>query len=64
MAKVDENAAAELPLNDERLPEKKQNRHVVIALKHMGIQRENLNKKIEALTKERDDLEASIKALS
>lgn len=43
---------------------KKVNRHIVTALRHMGIQREHLTAKIEALTKERDDLDASIKALN
>ena len=64
--KLNEDAAiGELPLNDERLPEpKKINRHIVIALRHMGIQREALTSKIETLTKERDDLDSSIKALN
>jgi cell division protein FtsB len=42
----------------------KLNRHVVIALRHMGLQDDALTKKIESLTKERDDLRASIKALN
>ena len=31
MAKINENTAGELPLNDERKPETKKPRHVVIA---------------------------------
>jgi cell division protein FtsB len=47
-----------------RLILEKLNRHVVIALRHMGLQDDALTKKIESLTKERDDLRASIKALN
>lgn len=69
MAKVAEDAAAELPLNDERLEEatttapKKQGRHIVIALRHMRIQRDKLNAQLDELVKERDSLDASIAAL-
>jgi hypothetical protein len=64
MAKIAEDAAiAELPLNDERKPEKKLNRHVVIALRHMCLRRDVLLAKIDDLTKELDDLDSSIKAL-
>jgi hypothetical protein len=42
---------------------KKMNRHVVIALKHMKTRRNQLTYKIDALTKERDDLDESIAAL-
>ena len=62
MAKVAEDAAAELPLNDERLPEKV-SRHVTIAINHMTQQRNKLNTKIHNLTKERDAIESAIKAL-
>jgi hypothetical protein len=63
--KLSQDAEIELPLNDERLPEpRKLNRHVAIALRHMNIQLESLNGKIEALSRQRDDLQASIKALS
>lgn len=44
-------------------PARKQNLHVTIALHHMHLQREHLTAKIESLTKERDDLDASIAAL-
>ena len=42
---------------------KKLNHHLVIALRHMQTRREQLTEKIEALTKERDDLDQSIKVL-
>jgi hypothetical protein len=51
MAKLNEMAAAELPLNDERLPAKK-NRHVVIALNHMYKRRTALAEQRQKLTKE------------
>ena len=60
--KLNEDAATELPLNDERSPKPKMNRHIVIAIKHMNTRREQLTAKIDALTKERDDLDSSIKA--
>ena len=63
MAKFAEEAAAELPLNDERIEPKKLNRHIVIALNHMKTRRTQLTEKIDALTKERDDLDESIAAL-
>ena len=60
--KVAEDAALELPINDERL-EPKVNRHINIALNHMTQQRNKLNTKIHNLTKERDAIESAIKAL-
>lgn len=60
--KLNEDAATELPLNDERSPKPKMNRHIVIALKHMNTRRGQLTERIDTLTKERDDLDASIKA--
>lgn len=53
MAKVSDDAALELPMNDERKPEKKINRHIVIALRHMNVQRKSLTAKIDSLSKER-----------
>ena len=44
-------------------PAPKLNHHLVIALRHMQTRREQLTAKIEALTKERDDLDQSIKVL-
>ena len=65
MAKASEDAAQELPLNDERKPEpRKQGRHIVIALNHLGKQRAALAEKIAALTEELESIDASIKALS
>lgn len=63
--KVADNAAvAELPLNDERIePVRKLGRHVTIAINHMHKQRASLTVKIDTLTKERDGLDAAIKAL-
>ena len=63
MAKVAEDAAAELPLNDGRKPETKKNRHVVIALAHMGKRRTALLNKRAEITKEIDELDAAILAL-
>lgn len=62
MAKLNEAAAAELPLNDERLPTKK-NRHVVIALNHMNKRRGALVDQRAKLTKEIEELDAAILAL-
>ena len=64
MAKASEDAAQELPLNDERKPEKKQGRHIVIALNHLNKQRAALAEKIAALTEELESIDASIAALS
>jgi len=61
--KVAEDAAQELPLNDEKLPEPKKGRHVTIALNHMKKQRDGLRKKFDSLTKEMDALDAAIAAL-
>ncbi len=64
MAKIAEDAAAELPLNDERVETpKKLNRHVVIAQNHMKKRRAALDEQIAALTAERDGLDAAILAL-
>ena len=63
MTKIAEDAALELPLNDERIEPKKLNRHIVVALRHMKTRRVQLTEKIDALTKERNDLDDSIAAL-
>ena len=64
MAKVEEDAViAELPLNDERKPEKKVAPHVRVALRHLNAQRDKLGEKIEAMQSELDSLDASIAAL-
>jgi hypothetical protein len=63
MAKVAGDAAIELPLNDERKPERKQGRHIVIALNHLNKQRAALAEKIAVMTEELESIDASIKAL-
>ncbi len=63
MAKVAEDAAAELPLDDERVAPKKVNRHVTIALRHLNVQREKLLTKRADLTKQIDEIDAAILAL-
>lgn len=65
MAKVAEDAAEELPLNDERIEAapKKLNRHVVIALNHMHKRRDTLTDQIDRLVEERKDLLEAIEAL-
>lgn len=63
MAKLDENAAvAELPLNDERLP-KKPNRHVSIALNHLNKRRDALLKQRNKLTDEIEQIDEAILSL-
>ncbi len=63
MAKVDENAAvAELPLVDERLP-RKQNRHVVVALNHLNKRRDALLKQRNKLTDEIEQIDEAILSL-
>ena len=62
MAKVSEEAEAELPLNDERLPTKK-NRHVTIALRHLNVQLEKLLTKRADLTKQIEEIDNAILAL-
>lgn len=62
MAKLNEEAAQEIPLNDERVPTKK-NRHVVIALNHMNKRRTALVDQRNKLTKEIEELDAAILAL-
>lgn len=64
MAKIAEDAAMELPLNDERKPEKKVPRHTAIALRHLNIQRDRLAEKIDEMKVELTSLDASIAALS
>ena len=64
MAKLNEDAALELPLNDERKPEKKVPRHTAIALRHLNLQRDKLAEKIAAEQSELERLDASIKAIS
>ncbi len=75
MAKVSEDAAAELPLNMVRVgilnperviaddPAKKVNRHVQIAKDHMRKRRDALSVQISKLTDERDGIDAAIAAL-
>jgi hypothetical protein len=64
MAKASEDSAIELPLNDERKPERKQGRHIVIALNHLNKQRDALAEKIVYLKLELDSIDASIAALA
>ncbi len=64
MAKVAEDAAIELPLNDERIEPKKVNRHVQVALNHMNIRKAKLTAQVDALNKEIEDLDDAIGALS
>jgi hypothetical protein len=63
--KVAEDAAQELPLNDERQPEPelKKNRHVVIALNHMRKRRATLEQQDRKLQKELEEIDAAILAL-
>lgn len=61
--KVAEDAAQELPLNDERLPTKKQSRHVTIALNHLNKQLEKALAKRKTLDKEIEELDAAILAV-
>lgn len=65
MAKVDASAAiAELPLNDDRVPEvKKQNRHVAIALNHMRVRMTQLVEKRAVLDSEIEGLSIAIESL-
>ena len=64
MAKVAEDAAIELPLDDERKPEpKKVPHHIAVALRHLNAQRDKLAVKIKAEQAELDSLDASILAL-
>jgi hypothetical protein len=64
MAKANEDAAVvELPLEGERVPEKKQGRHVTVALNHLNRQRDNLLAKRRALDAEIESLDAAILAL-
>lgn len=61
--KVAEDAAvAELPLNDERVPEKK-GRHVTIALNHLHKQRSKLVAAAKKLANELNEIEEAIAAL-
>lgn len=61
--KVAEDAAQELPLNDEGAEPKKHNRHIVVALNHMHKRRDALTEQIERLVAERKDLLEAIEAL-
>ena len=63
MAKVSEEAAAELPLNDERVAPKKVSRHVTIGLRHFNIQRDRLLEKRKAINEEIEALDKAILAL-
>lgn len=63
MAKVSEDAAAELPLNDERVEPKTHSRHVKIALRHMHADLDKLSSKISEFSRQRDDLIESIQVL-
>jgi hypothetical protein len=59
--KVAEDAAQELPLNDERAP--KPSRHVVIALNHLNKRRQALLAKRAVIDKEVGELDQAILAL-
>lgn len=63
MAKVGDDAALELALNDERKEPKKLNRHVVIALSHMNKRKAALMGQMVKLDKEVTELNAAIAAL-
>lgn len=56
-------ATNELPLNDEKTPEVKKNRHVTIALNHLDKRRDALTTQNNKLTAERDEVDAARKAL-
>lgn len=60
--KVAEDAAQELPLNDERIPVRR-NRHVTIALNHLRKRRTALEAQGKAIQTQIDEIEAAIKAL-
>ena len=60
--KISENAATELPLNDER-KEVKKPRHVVIAINHLTERRKNLLAKRSTIDEELAGLDAAILAL-
>lgn len=62
MAKIAEDAAMELSLNDER-KETKKPRHVVIAINHLSERRKNLLAKKSAIDEELAGLDAAILAL-
>jgi hypothetical protein len=62
--KLSDTAAAELPLDDERLPEpKKQNRHVVIALNHLRKRRGALEAQDKTIQEQLVEIDAAIAAL-
>lgn len=64
MKTKDDAVVAELPLEDERLPEaKKRSRHVQIALNHLGKRREVLLVKAAGLRKEIEEIDTAILAL-
>ena len=60
--KISENAATELPLNDER-KEVKKPRHVVIAINHLSERRKNLLAKKSVIDVELKALDEAILAL-
>jgi hypothetical protein len=67
MAKITEDVAEELPLDDERtgtdVEVKKRPRHVVIALNHLEKQRSSAVVRFEAAQREITDLNKAIEAL-
>jgi len=63
MAKVGEDAAMELPLNDERVEPKKHNRHVLVALNHLHKRRDTLLVARQKINDELDEILESIHAL-
>ena len=64
MAKVAEDAAEELLLNDERIETpRKLNRHVVVAINHMTKRRLILIDQTDKLNREIEDLDEALAAL-
>lgn len=63
MAKINEEAATERPLNDERIEPKKVNRHVVIALNHLNKRRDVLIAQRSKINAEVEEIDTAILAL-
>ena len=61
--KIAEDAAIEIPLNDERTAPKKLNRHVVIALNHLRKRRDALEAQAKEIQKQLEEVDGAIKAL-
>ena len=60
--KVAEGAAQELPLNDEKMPEKK-NRHVTVAVNHLTQRRDALMAQRDKLAEEIKGIDSALVAL-